>query len=693
MAYRNSNMDSVWSKFMSFAKKLFTGILIFGCIIYIGLHNSIKGFFSFLSWLTRLPYIFLEVSLNILHFLDLRVSEGLIKFIGFVTPRSEFFAISLYMIISVLLLMLKIFVYFIFFFLKMLSFFPWFLKVACFAIFVPPLVYGYDLCSFIIYYTKTLYYAILGCFYKTLKVCMRSYLALLEISLLSQYVAKNGRKLVLREAVRVIFNVAKRFRFEQFGNISSSKVGNYYYNSDTFDLDQYFLGPIPYSVYVSGRHAHEHSKFHSVHRLVHDSRFFYQPAKKRKLLRFNYSTNKLKTVLEEPAYNAVRVFEYHRYISMGLVRNFNFSSFPEYYRSKLFSRLLRYNLIPAVNFFYNIFSSTLRNKNKNPDFWVNYRKVVINSVQEPVWFEYSRNLLLKDPVFSYNNYDYSSPRFGRKLTNRSVIKNRFREFSISEGSRFSFDDYRSSADISGKPFVGSHFSQFVDDYDHYLKTSVHYKSKMERFWFKRVILPDSGLALDYRFGLPSLVSADRYSLTYKRQFKPFIKIILIGFFGGITALYIFFMKALLISYKFFISFLSQLGQFVSDFLFRAYLSFVFFILQIPSLAVRGKHKFVPVHEFFSYPVKVSPFSVLWAVTVFSISLFRTLISILCWFYIKVCRAILRIYNFVMLPLDFMKFLIVCAKEGNLESFVAYEMDALHKETDDFVEWLLNDSDK
>ncbi len=693
MAHRNSNMDSIWTKFMSFAKKLFTGILIFGCIIYIGLHNSVKGFFSFLDWLIRLPYIFLEASLSILYFLDLRVSEGLIKFIGFTTPRSEFFTISLYMVISVPLLVLKIFFYLFFFFLKMLSFFPWFLKVTCFAIFIPPFVYAYDLCSFFIYYAKTLYYGILGYFYKALKACIRSYLALLEIKLLSRYVAKNGRKLVLREAVKAILNVAKRFRFEQFGNISSSKVSNYYYNSDTFDLDQYFLGSIPYSVYVSGRHAHEHSKFHSVHRLVHDSRFFYQPEKKRKLLRFNYPTNKLKTVLEEPAYNAVRVFEYHRYISMGLVRNFNFSSFPEYYRSKLFSRLLRFNLIPAVNFFYNIFSGTLRNKNKNPDFWVNYRKVVINSVQEPAWFEYSRNLLLKDPVFSYNNYDYSSPRFGSKLTNRSVIKNRFREFSISEGSRFSFDDYRSSADISGKSFAGNHFSQFVDDYDHYLKTSVHYKSKMERFWFKRVLLPDSGLALDYRFGLPPIVSADRYSLTYKRQLKSFIKIIFIGFFGGIAALCIFFMKALLTLYKFFIFFLLQLGQFVSDFLFRAYLSFVFLILQIPNLAVRGKRKFVPVHEFFSYPVKVSPFSIIWAITVFSISLFRALVSVLRWFYIKVCTAILRIYNFVMLPLDFMKFLIVCAKEGNLESFVAYEMDALHKETDDFIEWLLNDSDK
>jgi hypothetical protein len=378
---------------------------------------------------------------------------------------------------------------------------------------------------------------------------------------------------------------------------------------------------------------------------------------------------------------------------MGLVQNFNFSSFPEYYRSKLFSRLLRFNLVPAINFYYNIFNSTLRNKSKNPDFWTHYRRVVTNPTRGLTWFEYSRNLILKDPIFSYNNYDYVSPSFGRKLTNRRVARKRFRELSISEGSRTLSDDYRSSTDSGGKAFTGSHFTQFVDDYDHYLKTKIRYKSRMERFWFKRVLFPDSGLASDGQLGLPALFPGERVSVTYKQQFGSFFGIVLAGLLGGVAQLYNLLATMLLTCYQFFIFFLAQLRQSVLDFLFKFYLFFVLFILRLPALFVRSKRRFAPVYEFFTYPIKMTPLSILWTLVVLLTSLFRTVMSISKRFYVFICVIILGTFNFIIAPLDFIRFIFICIKEGNLESLVYYELEASFKEMDDFIEWLLSDPDK
>jgi len=687
-------MGSVWLKLVSFVYRIYIGILIFDAIIYIGLHKSVKGFFLLLDSLTNSPYMFWKASLNFLCFLDTRLSDSLVRFIGFVTPRSEFFTIFLYLVLSLPLLALKILFYLVYILLKVFSFFPWLSKILLFAIFIPPLVYSYDFCSFVAYYVRTFYYSILRLFYKIIKTFIRLRLMLLEFKLFRRHMKDNGRRLSIREMAQAGINVNKRFQFEQFGNISSSKISNYYSNSDTFDLDQYLLGPIPFSVYVAGRHAHEHSKFHSVHSLIHDARFFYQPLKKRKLVRFNYQIKRAKSrILEDPAYNIVRVFEYHRYVSMGLVTNFNFSSFPEYYRSKLFGRLLRFNLIPVVNFYYSMFNNTLRNKNKNPDFWVNYGKMVTNPNRKLTWFEYSQNLLIQDPVFSYNNFDYTSPRFSRKLTNRSTIKGRFREFSISEGSRFSFDDYRSVTDTSGKVFSGSHFTQFLDDYDHYLKAKVHYKSRMERFWFKRVLLPASGLVLDKESGLPTSPVSGYPSLTRGRGLGSFFKITSVSFFGSVANLFELRSKAVLVFYRRFPIFLLHLKQFIGDFLFRVYILSVFLILRLPFFFVRGRRSLSLVYEFFTYPVKVSPFSILWSTTVFSISFSKALISVLNWVHACACTLISRFCSFVMLPVDFLKFLFICAREGSLEFRVAYELSILHKERDDFIEWLLNDSNK
>jgi len=693
MMHRNSNDTGLgWLKFTSFASKAYTGASVLVCIVCIGLYRFIQSFFVFLNWLIKFPYIFLEVSLDTLYLLDLKLSDGLVRFIGFVTPRSEFFTILLYLILSVPLSLLKILSYLTFFILRVLSFFPWFLQVITFAIFIPPLVYAYDLCSFIVYYVKIFYYVILGWFYGILKTFVRGYLGLLELSSFRKSVARSGRRLIAREALITLSTLGQRFRFEQFGSISSSKVGNYYNNSGTFDLDKYFLGHIPFSVYFNGRYEHESGELSSSHDLIHNARFFYQPVKKRRSLRFDYSFGKLEANLEEPAYNAVRVFEYHRYISMGLVHNFNFSSFPEYYRSKLFSRLLRFNLIPAVNFYYNIFSSTLRNRSKNPDFWIHYRRAVASPNRGLTWFEYSQNRLLEDPVFSYNNYDYTSPRFGRKLVDKLFDRRRFREISISEGLRSSFNDYRSITDISGRVFVGSHFSQFVDDYDHYLKTKIHYKSRIERFWFKRVLLPDSGLASDRRSGLPVLISDDN-DLKYRQQPVPFFKIVSIGFFGSIAGLYGLFSKVLSTLYRSVVSLLFQLKQVIGDFLFRAYLSLLFFVVRLPSSIARGKQGLAPLYEFFTYPIRVSPFSIFLGLVVFSASLLKALVSILKWFYALILNLILCVYRFITFPIDFVKFLVICVKKGNLESLVDNELDLIIKEIDDFIGWLLNDSDK
>jgi len=692
MMRRDSNiMGLAWLRFASFVTKVYATASIFVCIVCIVLYRFIQSFFSFLNWLVNSPYLFLEVSLDTLYFLDLNLSNGLVRFIGFVTPRSEFFTILLYLILSVPLSLLKILLYLVFFLFRALSFFPWFLQVSAFAIFIPPLVYTYDLYSFIVYYVKISYYAILGWFYRALKVFVRSYLGFLELRLLRQSVA-GGRRLTTREVTRALSTLGKRFHFEQFGSVSSSKVVNYYNNSGTFDLDKYFLGRIPFSVYFNGHYEHETGGLSSSHRLIHNARFFYQPIKKRRSLRLDYSFGKSEASLEEPIYNAVRVFEYHRYISMGLVHSFNFSSFPEYYRSKLFSRLLRFNLIPAVNFYYNIFSSTLRNRSKNPDFWVYYRRMATNPDRRLTWFEYSQSQLLKDPVFSYNNHDYTSPSFGRRLSSKLFNRHRFREISISEGLRSSFNDYRSLTDVSGRVFVGSHFSQFVDDYDHYLKTKAHHKSRLERFWFKRVLLPDSGLDLNRRFGLPALLS-DNHDPKYKQQSGLFFRIVFIGFFGSIVGLYGLFIRMLFIFHNFSISFLSQLRQVIGDFLFRTYLSFLFFVLRLPSFIARGKRGFAPVYEFFTYPIKLSLFSVFWSFTVFSISLLKALVSISKWFYALICSLALRVYRFLMLPIDFIKFLVICVRSGNLESLVDNELDLIVKEIDEFIGWLLNDSDK
>ena len=687
-------MGSVWLKLLSLATKIFTYYLILASIISIGLYKFVKGFFSLLDRSVKSPYRFKESSLNLLYFLDGKLSDGLVKFIGFATPRSEFFTIFFYLTLSVPLSVLKILFYLTFFLLRALSFFPWFLKVALFAILIPPLVYGSKFCSFVLYYIEIFYYLALGLFYKTLKIFIRARLALLELNLLRRHIKDNGRRLNVTEMARVISNINKRFHFEQFGNISASSVSNYYSNSGTFDLDKYFLGPIPFGVYVAGRHAHEHNKFRTDHGLIHDARFFYQPLKKRKLVRFNYPIKRpTPTVPEDSVYNTVRVFEYHRYISMGLVGNFNLSSFPEYYRSKLFSRLLRFNLIPAVNFYYNMFNSTLRNKSKNPDFWANYRKMVNDPARGLTWFEYSRNLLLKDPVFSYNSYDYTSPYFGRKLASRLATRKRYREFAISEGSRFSSDDYRSSTDVSGKPFAGGHFTQFVDDYDHYLKGKVYYKSKMERFWFKRVLLPDPGLAPDQQPDLPVLFPGERTSSAYGTSFSLFFKIVFASLSGAVVSLAGLLVTTVLTLYKFVLVFVHQLKQLVGDFLFRVYLFSVFFILRLPALAARGKQILTPVYEFFTYPVKVSPFSVFWSVTVFSISLSRALRSVSGRFFLRARNLAWRVYNFLILPTDFIKFLFICWRDGTLESLLAYEMDAMFKEMDSFVEWFLNDLDK
>lgn len=691
----NSNiMNLFWSSFTSFSKKILTYASIFTCIVCIGLYRFIQRFFFFLNWLVKFPYVFLEASLGILNFLDLKLSDGLVRFIGFVTPRSEFLTITLYVVFSIPLSVLKVLAYLFFFLFKILSFFPWFMQVTAFAIFVPPFIYAYDLCSFIIRYAKVFYYVILGWFYKILKVFGRSYLGLLELRAFSQGMTENGRRMTARETMGILSTLGKRFHFEQFGSVSSSKVVNYYNNSGTFDLDKYFLGHVPFSVYFNGRYEHEGGGFSSGHRLVHNAKFFYQPVKKRRLLRLNHSSVKSEANLEEPVYNAIRVFEYHRYISMGLVRNFNLDSFPEYYRVKLFSRLLRFNLVPAVNFYYSMFNSTLRNQGKNPDFWIHYRKAVASPNRRLTWFEYSQSRLLKDPVFSYNNYDYTGPRFGRKLAVNLFDRRKFREISVSEGLRSSYDDYRSVTDISGRAFIGSHFSQFVDDYDHYLKTKVRYKSKMERFWFKRVLLPNSGLASDRRYGLPALLSDGRGSETYRQQPVSFFKVVFVGFFSGIVVgLCGLLGKMLTVLYMFFISLLLRFKQAVGNFIFRAYLLLLFFILRIPSLAARGKRGFAPVYEFFTYPVKVTPLSVLWTLIVFSISLSRALVSILRWSYVFVRVLVLRVYGFAMLPVDFVKFLLICIKDGNLGLLVDNELEAILEEVDDLIGWLLNDSDK
>src|SRR5690554_1508162 len=692
MGGSGNTMGLIWLRFASLATKVYVGASVFVCIACIVLYRSIQKFFFFLNWLIKFPYIFLEVSLDTLYILDMKLSDGLVRFIGFITPRSEFFTISLYLILSVPLSVLKVLLYLTFFLLRALSFFPWFLQVTAFAIFIPPLVYAYDLCSFIIYYVKALSYVVLGWFYKALKAFVRGYLGLLELRSLRQNATGSGRKLTTRDVLRTLSTLGQRFRFEQFGSISSSKVGNYYNNSGTFDLDKYFLGHVPFSVYFNGRYEHEGGELSSSHRLIHNARFFYQPMKKRRSLRLSYSSGKLEANLGEPIYNAVRIFEYHRYISMGLVHNFNFSSFPEYYRSKLFSRLLRFNLVPAVNFYYNIFSSTLRNRGKNPDFWIHYRRAVTSPDRGLTWFEYSQNRLLKDPIFSYNNYDYTSPLFGRKLAGKLFDRRRFREISVSEGLRSSFDDYRSSTDISGRAFVGGHFSQFVDDYDHYLKTKVNYKSKIERFWFKRVLLPDSGLALDRRFGLPALISDDN-DLKYRQQPGSFFRVLSIGLLGSIAGLYGLFSRLLSVLYRSLTSLLLQLKQVIGDFLFRVYLSLLFFVLQLPSSVARGKQGLAPVYEFFTYPIKASPFSVFWSLMVFSISLSKALVSSLKWLYALTCSLTLCVYRFITFPLDFVKFLVICVRRGNLESLVDNELDLIIKEVDDFIEWLLNDSDK
>jgi hypothetical protein len=666
--------------------------MIVGGIIGIGLYKLFKGFFSLLNRFITLPYTFLETSLNFLCFFDLKLSNSLVKFIGFVTPRTEFFTVLLYLIFSVPLLALKTLFYTIFLLLMVPSLLLRSLKIACFAIFVPPCVYAYDLCSLILYYGKFAYHVILGLYYKIAKLSIRVYLLFLDLRLFKKCVKERGNGLDAREMRLVMDNVVKRFRFEQFGGLSSTKVVNYYDNSGTFDLNQYFLGSVPFSTYIAGRYAHEHNKFTSKHELMHNARFFYQSLKKRKLLRFSYPVvRKVRSsVAESPMYNTIRVFEYHRYMGMGLVNNFDFSSFPEHYRLQLFNRLLRFNLIPAINFYYNIFNSTLRNKSKNPDFWIYYGKMVTNPAGGLTWFEYSRSFLLKDPIFSYNNRDYTSPVFGRKLTNRRVAKKRFRELSLSEGSRLSFDDYRSSTESNGRLFVGSHFTQFVDDYDHYLKAKVHYKSKMERFWFKRVLLPDSGLASDRQVGLPELFP-NRAS--YKRQIGSFFRVVFIGFFGGVFQLYNVIMTTLLICCRFLFSFLLQLKRLAVDLLFKAYLFFIFLILRLPGSFVRGKRKLAPVYEFFTYPIKMTPFSVLWASTVLLISFLRTVASVSERIYGLIRALALGVYSFATAPFDFMRFIFACAKEGSLESLVAYELDVLFKEVDDFIEWLLNDPDK
>lgn len=694
MTRRNKNtMNVVWLSFTSFATKAYNGASILTCIICIGLYRFIRGFFFFLNWLVKFPHIFLERSLGILYFLDLKLSDGLVRFIGFVTPRSEFFTIVLYLVLSIPLSLLKVLVYLIFFLLRALSFFPWFLQAAAFAVLIPPLVYTYDACSFAVYYVKVFYYAVLGRFYKILKAFIRGYLGLLELRSLRQSMVGAGHRLTTREVIRALSTLNKRFRFEQFGSVSSSKVVNYYNNSGTFDLDKYFLGHIPFSVYFNGRYEHEGGGPSNSRRLIYNARFFYQPIKRRRSLRLDYSFGKPAVNLEEPIYNSVRVFEYHRYISMGLVHNFNFSGLPEYYRAKLFSRLLRFNLVPAVNFYYNMFSSTLRNRSKNPDFWIYYGRAVASPGRKLTWFEYSQNDLLKDPVFSYNNYDYSSPRFGHRIASKMFERHSFREIFISEGLRSSFDDYRSVTDISGRAFVGSHFSQLVEDYDHYLKTKVYYKSKMERFWFKRVLLPDSGLFSDRRYGLPALLSDEAGSATYRRQPSSFFKIVFIGFFGGITGLYNLFAKLPLIPYRYSASLLLKLKQVIGGFLFRAYLSLMFFTLRAISLIARGKQGLAPVYEFFTYPVKVTPFSVFWALTVFSISLSKVLISVSRGFYALIRRLVLRVYSIITLPTDFIKFLFICARNGNLGPLVDDELTMICEEIDDFIGWLLNDSDK
>lgn len=694
MTPRDNNIkNSVWLNFASFATKVYNFSAILTCIICIGLYRSVQKFFLFLGWLVKSPFVFLETTLEILYLLDLKLSEGLIRFIGFVTPRSEFLTIILYLILSAPISVLKVFAYAIFFVLRALSFFPWFLQVVTFAIFVPPLVLTYDAFSFVIYHTKVLYYTVLGWFYKALKTFIRSYLNLLELRSLRGGMVRGGSRPTILGLVKTLSILNKRFRFEQFGNISSSKVVNYYNNSGTFDLDKYFLGHIPFTVYFNGRYEHEGGGLSSGHRLIHNARFFYQSVNKRKSLRLDYSSVKSAANLEEPIYNSLRVFEYHRYISMGLVHNFDFSSFPEYYRAKLFSRLLRFNLIPAVNFYYNIFNSTLRNRSKNPDFWTHYRRVVTNPNRGLTWFEYSRNDLLKDPIFSYNNYDYSSPRFGYRITSKLFDRRGFREILVSEGLRSSFDDYRSVTDVSGRAFTGGHFSQFVDDYDHYLKTKVHYKSKMERFWFKRVLLPDSGLASDRHYGLPSLLSDGSNSEMYKKQPRAFLKIVSVGFFGGIAALYSLLGKLFSIFYRFFAYLLTELRRVLGDFLFRAYLSLLFFVLRLPSLVARGKQGLAPVYEFFTYPVKVTPFSFFWTFIVFAVSLSRFLVSTFNWFYGLTRRLFLRIYGLITLPTDFIKFLLVHAKRGDLGPLVDNELRAIYKEVDGFIGWLLNDSDK
>lgn len=686
-------MVSIWSKFINFFIQVLSGVLVFCSLIYIGLHKFIKGFFLFLNWLVDFPHVFLGGSLGFLHFLDIRLSEGLVKFIGFITPRSEFLTITLYLIFSVPLSVLKILFYFTFYLLKMLSFFPWFLKVSCFALLVPPFVYAYDLCSLVMYYTKIFYYLALSWVYKFIKMFIRAYIKVLEFRLFRYDIGQIGH-VPVRELNQIVRNIQKRFLFEQFGSVSSSKVDNYYNHSETFDLDKYFLGPIPYSVYVTGRYVHEHNKFHSIHRLIHNARFFYQPLKKRKLVRFSYPTNRGSVlILEDPAYNTVRVFEYHRYISMGLVNNFNFSSFPEYYRSKLFSRLLRFNFIPAVNFYYNLFYKTLRNKGKNPDFWVHYKRTVTSPSGGLAWFEYSKSILLKDPIFSYNNHDYLNPSFGQNLSNKLMAKNRFREFSVSEGSRFSFDDHRSATEVGGKLFVGSHFSQFVDDYDHYLKTKVLYKSRVERFWFKRVLFPDSGLALDKQSILPALLPGNQLHSTYRRQLGSFLKIVFTGVLVSIVGLYGFVVAALVTFYKFIGFFLLRVRQILGDFIFRFYFFSIFFILRLPFLFVRRSRVLAYAIRLFTYPLKVSPFSIFWSFVVFTISLQRALSSVLGRLYAFVCASVFRVCKFITSPLYFLKFLFICVKEGNLTSLVSDELDILYKESSDFFKWLVDDTDK
>jgi hypothetical protein len=69
------------------------------------------------------------------------------------------------------------------------------------------------------------------------------------------------------------------------------------------------------------------------------------------------------------------------------------------------------------------------------------------------------------------------------------------------------------------------------------------------------------------------------------------------------------------------------------------------------------------------------------------------VSILRWSYVFVRVLVLRVYGFAMLPVDFVKFLLICIKDGNLGLLVDNELEAILEEVDDLIGWLLNDSDK